>query len=329
MERPDVLDALELRSFAVLAEQRHFGRAAEILFVSQPALTKRLQRLEEKVGGTLLVRGRGEVRLTEPGRVLLERAKGLLREASLALQVSRQAVRGEAGLLRIGFGIASLAQLLPDVVLRFRRAFPNVQIQMQDMSSPAQRLALRRDEIDVGVIRMPVTDADIERSPILHERLMAGLGPGVSFREREGLASLKDEPFVICARSISASSHDHVLALCRRAGFAPKVVQETAEVFTQLQLARAGVGVALVPSGAASMRVPGVRLRDLRMAEAEWDIALAWKRQTPTAPLVSAFLDVARKVCGARKRRRAGHDRPLSAARRGPRSRVRPVPGNE
>jgi DNA-binding transcriptional LysR family regulator len=106
-------------------------------------------------------------------------------------------------------------------------------------------------------------------------------------------------------------------------------VQETAEVFTQLQLARAGVGVALVPSGAASMRVPGVRLRDLRMAEAEWDIALAWKRQTPTAPLVSAFLDVARKVCGARKRRRAGHDRPLSAARRGPRSRVRPVPGNE
>src|SRR5262245_34090004 len=120
---PD-LDAGELRSFLLLAEQRHFGRAAERLSISQPALTKRLQRLEEKVGGRLLERGRGEVRLTSAGAVLLERAEALLQEGVAALALSRRAARGEAGLLRIGFGIASLVQLLPEVLLRFRAAFP-------------------------------------------------------------------------------------------------------------------------------------------------------------------------------------------------------------
>src|SRR5262245_28085597 len=120
------LDTLELQSFVVLAQVLHFGRAADALAISQPALSKRLQKLEEKVGGPLLARGRGTVRLTDPGRVLLDRARDLLREADHALEASRQAVRGEAGLLRIGFGIASIAQLLPEVLLRFRRSFPNV-----------------------------------------------------------------------------------------------------------------------------------------------------------------------------------------------------------
>src|SRR5438309_5906082 len=111
------LETGELRSFVVLAEQRHFGRAAEILCVTQPALSKRLQRLEEKVGGPLLLRAYRDVRLTEAGRLLLLRAKALLREADLALEVSREAVRGEAGLLRIGFGVASIAHLLPEVLL--------------------------------------------------------------------------------------------------------------------------------------------------------------------------------------------------------------------
>src|SRR5262245_19013650 len=140
---PPDLDTVLLRSFLVLAEERHFGQAALRLHVSQPALSKRLQRLEELVGGPLLVRGYRDVRLTEPGRVLLERSRAVLREAETAIEVSRDAVRGEAGLLRVGFGIASIAELLPQVLLRFRRAHPRVQIEVRDMSSPAQVEALQ------------------------------------------------------------------------------------------------------------------------------------------------------------------------------------------
>jgi DNA-binding transcriptional LysR family regulator len=297
------LDSDELRSFLAIAEQRHFGRAAERLYISQPALTKRLQRLEQKVGGRLLERGRGEMELTPAGEVLLERARALLHEGEAALELSRQAVRGTAGQLRIGFGIASLAQLLPQAVLRFRRAFPNVQIRMRDMASSAQVLALSRGEIDVGFVRLPVADPELEASPILHERLVAALGPAVAYREREGLACLRHEPFVVCARSISASYFDHALSLCRRAGFTPKVVQEAGELFTQLQLVRAGIGVALVPSGAALMRVPQVRFRELHMAEAAWDVALVWRRRSPASRLVQAFVRVARHIYAAGRRR--------------------------
>lgn len=290
------LETGELRSFVVLAEQRHFGRAAEILNVSQPALSKRLQKLEEKVGGALFLRGYREVRLTEPGRVLLERAKALLRGADQALEASRSATKGEAGRIRVGFGVASIADLLPEVLRRFRRSHPKVQVEMRDMSSSAQRLALQREEIDLGFVRMPIADPELEGVPILHERLVAALGPGMAWRERDGLASLAGAPLVACSRSISASYYDHVVALCRSAGFAPRIVTETNELFSLLQLVRAGIGAALVPSAAAVMRVPGVRFKRIALPEAAWDIALVRNKGAAPSPLAAAFAQVAHDV---------------------------------
>ena len=296
MEAVPDLETGELRSFVALAEQRHFGRAAEILNVSQPALSKRLQRLEEKVGGPLFLRGYRDVRLTEPGRVLLERARVLLRDADQALEASRSAIRGEAGQLRIGFGVASIAQLLPEVMKRFRRSHPRVQVEMRDMSSPAQRLALQREEIDLGFVRLPVTDPDLEGATILHERLVAAIGPGIAWRDKVGLASLAPQPIVACSRAISASYYDHVVALCRAAGFTPRIVTETNELFSLLQLTRAVIGAALVPSAAAQMRVPGVRFKAIAMPEAAWDIGLVRNRRAESGPLAEAFARAAHEV---------------------------------
>jgi len=292
-------DTALLRSFLVLADERHFGRAAERLHVSQPALSKRLRRLEEMVGGALFARGYRDLRLTEPGRALLERARALLREADRTLQVARQSVRGEAGLLRIGFGVASIAQLLPEVLLRFRRSHPRVQIEMRDMSSPAQVEALRRGEIDLGFVRQPLPEADVDAVPVLRERLVAAVQPRSAWRDKPGLVSLAGEPFVVCSRSISASYYDHVVALCRAAGFAPRIVTETNELFSLLQLVRAGVGVALVPSAVAAMRVPGLRLREVRLGAAAWDIALV-RRKGDRGALVEGFARVAREVSALR-----------------------------
>jgi DNA-binding transcriptional LysR family regulator len=238
---PD-LDTALLRSFVVLAEERHFGQAALRLHVSQPALSKRLRRLEEMVGGALLVRGYRDVRLTEPGRVLLERARSLLREAGQALEVSREAVRGEAGLLRIGFGVASIAELLPEVLLRFRRAHPRVQIEMRDMSSPAQVEALRRGEIDLGFVRQPASEAGIEWLPILRERLVAAVQPRSAWRDRQGLPSLARAPFVVCSRAVSASYYDH--GNLSAPPTSPPHVTETNDLFSLLQLVPGRRGVA-------------------------------------------------------------------------------------
>src|SRR5574341_1594736 len=102
------LDTMDLQAVAVLADELHFGRAAARLHVSQPALSKQVRRVEAKVGGPLFVRGYRDVRPTEAGRLLAARARALLAEADTALEQSRRAARGEAGLLRVGFGITTV-----------------------------------------------------------------------------------------------------------------------------------------------------------------------------------------------------------------------------
>ena len=294
------VDLDDLQALLVLAETLHFGRAADRLHVSQPALSKRIRRMEGKIGGPLLVRSYRDVRLTEAGRLLAGRSRHLIAEAAAALALTGRAARGEAGLLRIGFGVASIFGLLPEVVRRFRRAHPEVQLDLRDMSTPEQINALVSGEIDIGFIRHRAADSRLRMRPVLDEHLVAALGPHSRWDARVGLHSVASEPFIIIARSRSASFYDHVLSVCAAAGFAPRIAQEADELFTIVSLVRAGLGVSLVPRSAALMRLPGVRFYELGMPEAAWNIALAWRRDSDRVPLVRRFVEA---VPGAAVRR--------------------------
>lgn len=289
----------ELRLFLVLAEELHFRKAAERLFVSQPALSKQIQRLEAKLGGPLFARTRRKVTLTEAGRLLVPIAQKLARESQMAFDSTRAAVEGRAGTLRIGFGIATVSAVLPRTILRFRRGYPLVELQMRDMSTPSQVAALLDARIDIGIVRLPVAHTELETQPLFCERLVAATPRSVPYKSREGLAGLRDRPFICLPRSASETFHDHVLGLCRRAGFTPRVVQEASELFTILNLIRAGLGVSLVPSSALRMHVPGVRFHDLRMPEAQWRIGVAWSRLADKRELIAKFVSTIRSVVQA------------------------------
>ena len=291
------LELSELRAFLVLADQLHFSHAAEILRVSQPALTKQMQRLEAKVAGRLLVRGYRKVALTPAGEILRDRARRLLREAEVAEQMARLAVNGKAGVLRIGFGIGSLAAGLPDMLMRFRQQFPEVQVSMRDMSTPNQIEALHQGDIDVGFVRLPVESAELVTVPVLEEMLVAAIPRGMSYRK--GLSDLRNEPFVVISRSSSVSFFDHLVQTCRAAGFSPRIVQEVNELLTVLFLVQAGAGVSLVPSSASRMRVPNVRLLDTHLAEAKWKIGLTWRKRDQSDPLIRNFVGLARRLRNA------------------------------
>src|ERR1700730_10722539 len=270
----------DLRAVVALAEALHFGRAADRLHVSQPALSKRIRKLEDRIGGPLLVRRYRDVRLTEAGRLLAERGRQILLESDATVALSQRAARGEAGRLRIGFGIASILGLLPDVLLRFRRSHPGVQLQLRDMSTPDQIEALAAREVDVGFVRLPVAEDRLIVRPVLDERLVLAIGPRSPWNARIGLRSVSAEPFIIIARGRSASFYDHALSVCAATGFAPRIVQEGNELVTVLSLVGAGLGVSLVPRSAGLMRLPGVRFRELTLPEAAWNIALAWHRDS-------------------------------------------------
>jgi DNA-binding transcriptional LysR family regulator len=283
------IETEELRSFLVLAEELHFGKAAARLFLSQPALSKKIRRLEEKIGGELFARTRRKVTLTEAGRVLLPLSEEVRRASAVAFETAKQAAEGRAGTLRVGFGIASVSEILPRTILRFRRTYKGVELQMRDMSTPAQIAALLDGTIDIGMIRLPVAYPELTILPLFGERLVAATPRSIPYKPKQGLGMLCDRPFILQPRSESETFHDHAYAVCRRAGFIPRVVQEASETFTILNLVRAGLGVSLVPSSAVRMHVPGVTFHELRMPEAEWRIGLAWNKLSDKRNLISRF----------------------------------------
>lgn len=292
------LEISELRSFLVLAGELHFRRASEQLFLSQPALSKKIRRLEEKVKGPLFVRTRRKVALTEAGRILLPKATKLVREAESALAATQAAVEGRAGALRIGFGIASVFEILPRTILRFHKLYPDVEFQMRDMSTPSQIRALAEGTLDVGMLRVPVAHPELTSIPLFREHLVLVAPLNVPYESKEGLAGFRDRPFIFLPRVVSETFHDHALNLCRRAGFTPQVVQEASEMFTILNLVRAGLGVSLVPRSAVRIKVPGIRFHELHMKEAVWSIGIAWNRSSEKQALVSHWVKVVRTVVG-------------------------------
>jgi DNA-binding transcriptional LysR family regulator len=210
--------------------------------------------------------------------------------------LTREAAEGRAGMLRIGFGIASVSEILPRTILRFRRAYQHIELQMRDMSTPSQITDLLEEKIDIGIVRLPIAHPELGSLPLFRERLVAVTPRSIPYKPKEGLATLRDRPFIFLPRSASQTFHDHVLALCRRAGFTPRVVQEASELFTILSLVRAGLGVSLVPSSAVRMHVPAVRFHDLRMPEAEWRIGVAWNKLSEKRDLISRFSETITSV---------------------------------
>jgi DNA-binding transcriptional LysR family regulator len=222
-------------------------------------------------------------------------AEGNLDEAHLAEKYFRSAMLGECGLVRIGFGIASLATGLPDLIQRFRSRFPGVEVAMREMSTPAQLDALENRTLDFGFVRIPASSQELVVWPLFQDRLVLAIGPHTGGRARGGLASFSREPFIGVARSASASLFDHVLRTCRAAGFAPRIVQEVSEIFTALNFVRAGAGVALVPRSSRVMRVPGIRYVETAVPAGKWKIGLAFHKSSPADPILSRFLSLVRQ----------------------------------
>lgn len=296
------MDLSALQAFVALADQLHFRKASERLFLSQPALSKKIQRLEEKVGGALFVRSRRSVALTDAGRTLLPKAARLLHDAEDAVRETQAVMEGRAGSLRIGFGIASLPELIPRTILCFRKLYPQIELHMRELPSSTQVSALLEGDLDAGILRMPITNPKLTSLPLFSEHLVLATALDVPHRRKAGIKSFRDSDFIFVSRSVSRTFHDRVLSLCLRAGFTPRVAQEANEILTILHFVRAGMGVSLVPRSARRLKVPGVRFHELGLREPLWRIGVAWNRGSQKLELISRFVTVVQGAIGQNRK---------------------------
>lgn len=299
------MDIYQLRSFLVLAEHCHFGRAAKALHLSQPALTKQIRRLENEIGAALFERGPSETRLSAVGRQWLPEVRETVARVDTLARSVRLNAKGETGRLRVGFGFHTL-QLVPGLVAKLRAAAPEVSVTLRDMSTAEQAAALAAGELDIGFMRMPVADPkDYSVLPVVTDRLALVLPRGTMRRQGFVLGDLRDEAFISIARSRSPGFTSHVLSLCAAHGFHPRIVQEVYEFTTAIALARAGMGATFIPGSLWTSPFPGVERHEIADRRAQWKVAAVWRRRD-TNPVLHRFV----RMLTAARGKSAGLDEP-------------------
>ncbi len=288
------LELRHLRAFVAVAEDLHFGRAAVRLAVSQPALSLQIRQLETVVDATLFHRHSRRVALTDAGRVLLEAAARLLRDVEAAVVATRQASAGQSGELRVGFGPTLMLSTLAQVVRAYRTRHPAVHVDLRELPTADQIAALLRGDLDIGFVRGAEADPRLHVESFAREPLVIALNRDhpLAAAGRVPVSALAAEPWVLFPRAIAPLLHEHVMQLCRTAGFSPRVVQESREVYTTVGLVGAGVGVTIVPATVQRMSWKGVVYKPIARAAVELSMVRA---SGAVRPVVEAFLAIARK----------------------------------
>ncbi|WP_371483688.1 LysR family transcriptional regulator [Kitasatospora sp. NBC_00315] len=294
MDRPE-LGLQQLHAFTVLAEELHFGRAAERLGIAQPPLSQQIRRLEVKVGHPLFTRGPGRVALTPAGNELLPAALRALDEVAVGLDAARRVGSGAAGRIRIGFSASLALTLLPGLLSAHRDRCPGVDLEIREMTTAPQVTALREHVIDIGLLREPPDEPGLSTETILSEEFVVVLPAAhpLAARRVVPVEALADEPLVLLPRSAGPTVHSRILDLCHDAGFEPRLGQQAVEWQTVCALVEAGLGVSLAPASIRRIRLTGVAYRRIEPNTARTTVAMAW-RHDDRNPLVSRFLETVR-----------------------------------
>ena len=289
------MELRQLRYFVATAEELHFGRAARRVHVAQPSLSRQIKLLERELGVRLFDRDTRRVRLTGAGREYLAEARGLLSRLTVAAETARRAERGELGRLGIGFVYLVALDVLPSLLRRFRASYPDVKLELHELSTEAQIAGVRDGSLDVGIVRTPSAiralavarihrDEQVVALPATHP-----LAAGTSVKLKE----LRAERFIMFPRNDGTAMYDAIVGACAKAGFSPHIVQEAHLYTTIVSLVAAGIGIAILPGVSARIRHDGVVYRRL-LPRLPVDTGLVWNAdEAMSKPALRAFLESA------------------------------------
>ena len=296
-----------LNSFVAIAESGSLSKTAERFRVSQSTLTRQVQALEQEIGGRLFERSHSGVALTAAGQTLFNRLTPLLEKFEAAVAEARKRARGQSGSLRIGYLMSAAAEYLNPALKDVRAHHPEVKVKLIDMSPGEQIAALRRGELDIGI----VGNADASLAREFYVKLIASLPVAVALPEEHSLArhesialaDLRREVFVGAKEEDIPGYNLWVVQLCRRARFRPKFVENADSLTHALSLLVAENAVTFVPALTGRLRAPGVTYRPLDERTARWHLLVAWQRGPMTTP-VRALVDALSRRAEASTRAR-------------------------
>lgn len=294
------MELRHLRYFATVAEELHFGRAAERLGIAQPPLSQQIKSLEEELGVQLFLRTKRRVELTAAGTAFYGETRKILAQADQAVRAAQRAARGEIGQLAVGFVSGAVYGKVPSIFRLMQTRHPDVSLVLQDLTSEEQVEAIKANRLDVGLIRPPVAAAEslvmrvIWREPLVvvlpEKHPLAG-------NRQIALGLLAEEPFLQVPRHLAPGFYDLFIRICAEAGFSPKIVQEARTTQTIVSLIAVGMGVSIVPASLKGLRRTGVVYRPLKPPSPTTDLAVLW-RPDDESPALRSFLEIIWEAAG-------------------------------
>ena len=290
----------DLGYLVAVAEHRHFGRAAEACFVSQPTLSTQLKKLEQELGVELIERSPRQVMLTPAGARVVERARIILFEADDIRSIAKQAQDPEAGSVRLGLFPTIAPYLLPHVVPRLHHRFPALELLLVEEKTEVVLQRLRDGKLDAAVLALPVFDDRLVREDLFTEEFVLAVPAD------HPLAST-DDPVDV---SVLAAEHvllleeghclrDQALAVCQLAGAAEHSGFRATSLETLRQMVAAGVGVTLLPELAVQPPVPpsdAIRLLRFKDPVPTRRIAMLWRQSSPYRDFIPELAAVLRDL---------------------------------
>lgn len=288
--QPLKFDLRQARAFLFLAEDLHFGRAAERLFMSQPALSRSIRDLEEAVGVALLERSTRRVRLTAAGAAFQAECRLALGHLGRAVRAAQDAASGAEGRLRVAYMDFAINGRLPAILQAFRDRHPRAVIDLQYMPTAQQQAALLEGRIDIGFVIGEFDSPKVVNLLVEQEDFVALLPEGhrLATAAAVRVGDLATDPFVIGDEASFSAFRTRVFSLCHAAGFFPTIVQQASNTSGILGMVAAGVGVTLFSGSARNLRRAGVLVKPLADARETIPTFAAWVADHPS-PVLQRF----------------------------------------
>ena len=294
------MELRHLKYFVAVAEELHFANAANRLHLAQPSLSKQIRLLEEELGFPLFYRTKQKVQLLDAGHVLLDEARRVLRQTENAVESARRTHTGQSGRLLIGYSASATFEVLPKILRKFCRLYPNVTVEVSEMSTVRAAELLLDSPLSVGLLRSPsfFSEESFCIETILREPFVVALPSSHPAAKQESvrIKTLADESFIVPRRQPGWDYSDALFETLRD-GIEPRIAQECVSWPSQsigvASLVAGGLGVGLVPASITNFRLPGLIYRPIEGRSRTTALCMVWKR-TSRASTVQAFLDLVR-----------------------------------
>ena len=307
------MDIRQIRYFVAVAEERNIGRAAKRLFISQPPLTRQIQQLEDELQVRLFERTAKGVELTSAGQLFLNESRNILSLIEQAQERTQRAGKGQLGRLDVAIFGSGILNTIPDILKRFKTAYPGVNIVLHQMGKAEQIEALRQKRISVGFNRLLAPLPDIDSTMILQDKLMVAVRDDhpLATKPLINLKELDNEPIVVFPKGARPNFVDLVSRVFQEAGVTMNITQTVIDAVTGIALVSGGFGFCLIPSSASVLQLPGVKYIPLGGLpdNATVDLSCIYLKDDHS-PLLSAFLAVVHEY-----KSQLNHHTSFSAAR--------------